>query len=223
MAWHGIELLRNVPTQWPREASPSADAAPACLQSCAWDRTSEVPPARFATTCDTRQRVIHVLFPLGVRLSTILTAVAFAGLAVARRDTRPLLACWLWLTTFEAAFQIASLVMDRLPLGVFSPLFFLSLAVVSLFFTRAQVRPDWRYLAAALLVIAVWMATGFHLNGHQHGMFSLHTRIPDFDATAEVMNEVAKTLWALGYFLPLVRRPWPEDECVAVSAIGTGR
>jgi hypothetical protein len=149
--------------------------------------------------------VIHVLFPLGIRLSTIVAALAFVGLAVARRDKVPLIAGWLWVTTFEAAFQIASLVMDNLPLGLFPPVFFLILAVVTLGVTRVQVRPDWRYLAAALVVLAVWMATGFHLNGHQRGLFSLHTRIPDFDATAEVMNETAKTLWALGYFLPLLR------------------
>lgn len=162
--------------------------------------------------------MIHVLFPLGVRLSSILTALAFVGLAVARRDKLPLLAGWLWLTTFEAVFQIASLIMDRLPLGLFSPIFFLSLAVVTLLFTRGRVRPDWRYLAAALVFVAVWMATGFQLNGHQHGMFSLHTRIPDFDATAELLNDAAKTLWALGFFLPLLRRTRTEDPVAAFAA-----
>ena len=160
--------------------------------------------------------MIHVLFPLGIRLSTILAALAFVGLAVARRDKLPLIAGWLWVATFEAAFQIASLIMDRLPLGLVTPIVFLTLAVVTLFSTRGKVMPDWRYLAAALVVLAVWMATGFHLNGHQHGLFSLHTRIPDFDVTAEVLNESAKTLWALGYFLPLLRRPSP-DERVAVG------
>ena len=160
--------------------------------------------------------MIHVLFPLGIRLSTILAALAFVGLAVARRDKLPLIAGWLWLTTFEAVFQVASLITDRLPLGLFSPVFFLILAVVTLYLTRGKVKPDWWYLAAALVVVAVWMATGFHLNGHQHGMFSLHTRIPHFDATAEFLNETAKTLWALGYFLPLLRRT-STDERVAVG------
>ena len=155
--------------------------------------------------------MISVLFPLGVRLSTILTALAFAGLAVARRDKLPLIAGWLWLTTFEAVFQIASLVLGRLPLGLFSPVFFLILAVVTLSLTRRKVVPDWRYLAAALAFVVVWMATGFHLNGHQHGMFSLHTRLPDFDATAEFLNDAAKTLWALGYFLPLFRRTSTDE------------
>jgi hypothetical protein len=162
--------------------------------------------------------VIHVLFPLGVRLSTILTALAFVGLAIARRNTLPLIAGWLWLVTFEAVFQIASLILVKLPLGLFSPIFFLTLAVVTLWVTRGKVRPDWRYLTAAVVVVVVWMATGFHLNGHQHGMFSLHTRIPNFDATAEVMNETAKTLWALAYFLPLVRRTSTDEPACGLTS-----
>ena len=150
--------------------------------------------------------MFEVLFPLGIRVSTVVTALAFVGLAVALRDKLPLIAGVLWVTTFEAAFQIASLIMGNLPLGYATPVIFLILAVVTLFFTRGRVKPDWRYLAASLVVLVVWMAMGFHLNGHQHGLFSLHTRIPDFDVPAEVMNVTAKTLWALGWFLPLLRR-----------------
>jgi hypothetical protein len=149
--------------------------------------------------------VIHVLFPLGIRLSTILAASAFAGLAVARRDTLPLIAGWLWVTTFEAVFQIASLIMNRLPLGLFPAVFFLVVAAITLPLVGRKVTPDWRFIAAALLVLVVWMATGFHLNGHQHGLFSLHTRVPHIDPMAEFFNEAAKTLWALAYFLPLLQ------------------
>jgi hypothetical protein len=165
--------------------------------------------------------VIQVLFPLGVRLSTILTGVAFTGLAVVRRDRLPLIAGWLWLVTFEAVFQIASLVMGDLPLGYFSPVFFLVLAAVTLCLSRRKVTPDWRYLAAALGVVVLWMATGFHLNGHQHGMFSLHTRIHDFDATAEGLNVVAKTLWALAYFMPVLRRTRENESATVVAADAT--
>jgi hypothetical protein len=155
--------------------------------------------------------VIHVLFPLGIRLSTILMAVAFVVLAVVRRDKLPLIAGWLWVTTFEAAFQISSLIMGRLPLGLFTPVFFLALAAVTLALTRGKVKPDWRYLGASLVVLGVWMATGFHLNGHQHGLFSLHTRIPNLDAMAEILNVTAKTLWGLGFFLPLLRRTTTDE------------
>ena len=166
--------------------------------------------------------MFEVLFPLGIRVSTIVTALAFVGLAAARRDKGPLIAGVLWVTTFEATFQIASLIMGKLPLGYATPIIFLILAVVTLFLTRGTVKPDWRYLVASLVVLVIWMATGFHLNGHQHGLFSLHTRIPDFDVTAEVMNVTAKTLWALGWFLPLLRRT-RTDESGAVSAADAGR
>lgn len=159
--------------------------------------------------------MIHVLFPLGIRLSTIVAILAFAGLAVARRDTLPLIAAWLWVTTFEAVFQIASLIMDRLPLGLFPPIVFLSVAAVTLPLVGRKVKPDWRFLAAALLVIAVWMATGFHLNGHQHGLFSLHTRIPHVDVAAEFFNVAAKTLWALAYFMPLLHRTSSTGAAIA--------
>ena len=165
--------------------------------------------------------VIHVFFPLGIRLSTILMALAFVCLAVVRRDTLPLLAAWLWVTTFEAAFQIASLIMHRLPLGYFTPVFFIVLAGVTLYLTRGKLRPDRRFIVASLGVLVVWMATGFHLNGHQHGLFSLHTRIPNFDVTAEILNVSAKTLWALAYFLPLLRQTGPDKRVGAVAAGAT--
>jgi hypothetical protein len=162
--------------------------------------------------------VIQVLFPLGIRLSTILMALAFVWLAVARRDRRPLIAGWLWLVTFEAVFQIASLIMDNLPLGPITPVISFVLAAVTLALTRGKVKPDWRYLAASGAVLVVWMALGLHLNGHQHGLFSLHTRISDFDTTAEVLNEAAKTLWALGYFLPLLRRTGTKERGAVLAA-----
>lgn len=148
-----------------------------------------------------------VLFPLGVRLSTWLTVGAFAVIAVRRRDREPLLAAAAWIMGFEAVFQIASIALDRLPLGLPGPLFFVAVGVVTVMLAqRAGVRPDRRLIAVALLLMLVWVATGFHLNGHQHGMFSLHTRIADFDPLAELLNEASKTLWALAYLLPLWRR-----------------
>src|SRR5262249_25874916 len=111
-----------------------------------------------------------------------------------------------------AAFQIASLIMYKLPLGLFAPIFFIVLAAVTLILTKGKPRPDWRYLVASGVVLVIWMALGLHLNGHQHGLFSLHTRISDFDVTAEILNEAAKTLWALGYFLPLLRRTGTSER-----------
>jgi hypothetical protein len=151
-----------------------------------------------------------ILFPLGVRFSTWLTAVVFVFLAIANRDRRFLLAGIAWLTGFEAAFQVASLTLGRLPLGLPGPIFFIifGLTVVA-FVTRSGVRPDLSLLFLAFAFFAAWVATGFHLNGHQHGMFSLHTRIAGFDPTAELLNDVSKTLWAAAYLVPLLRRQTP--------------
>jgi hypothetical protein len=150
--------------------------------------------------------MVHVLFPLGVRLSTWLAIMAFAALATARHDRRPLLAAVAWLVSFEAVFQVGSLAVGVLPLGYFPPVFFLGIAVVTLpWLTRQGIRPDWRILAAAALVLAIWTGIGLPINGHLHGLFSLHTRITNFNPTAEFLNETAKTLWALAFLMPLWR------------------
>ena len=75
--------------------------------------------------------------------------------------------------------------------------------------------------AFALVVLVVWMAMGLHLNGHQHGLFSLHTRIPHLDVVAEILNVTAKTLWGLGYFLPLLRQTSRDERVVTVAADAT--
>ena len=56
--------------------------------------------------------------------------------------------------------------------------------------------PSWPLLAGAAIVWIVWVATGFHVNGHS---------MVDFSVPAEVWNELSKMLWAAAYFLPLVR------------------
>ncbi|HEY2354369.1 MAG TPA: hypothetical protein VGH79_05660 [Gaiellaceae bacterium] len=160
----------------------------------------------------------QIVFPIGVRLSTLVAAAAFVALAAVRRDKTPLIAGWVWLVTFEAAFQIVSVVLDRLPLGPANPVFWLSVAAVTVFSTRRRVRPDVRFLAAAALVGAIWVATGFHLNANEpgHGLFTFHEHILGFDWRAEVLNELAKMLWAAAYFLPLAR-PLPQSTPEAES------
>jgi hypothetical protein len=126
--------------------------------------------------------------------------------AAVRRDRSALLAGFAWLAGFEAAFQIASLFLNRLPLGLPSPIFFIALGSATLLLAqRKGVRVHYGFLAVGVLFMIVWIASGFHLNGHQHGMFSLHTRIADFDPTAEFLNEASKTAWALAYLWPLLR------------------
>jgi len=138
-----------------------------------------------------------VLFPLGVRLSTWLVATAFIGLAVWRRDWRPILAAWAWMTSWEAVFQTASIGFDRLPVGIDGPIFYIVLAVATVpVLVRYNIRPDWRVMGLAVAVFVVWVATGFHVNGHT---------MAGFDPAAEVLNEAAKTLWAVAFLLPLLR------------------
>src|SRR5262249_9579006 len=61
---------------------------------------------------------------------------------------------------------------------------------------RHGARPSLPLLAAALAVWVVWIATGFHVNGHT---------MVGFDPAAEALNEGTKTLWALAYLAPLMR------------------
>ena len=148
-----------------------------------------------------------VLFPFGVRLSTWLAILAFAGLAIARKDWRPLLAGWAWITGWEATFQVFSLAFGRLPVGPDGPIFYIILGCVTVpFAARHGARPSLPILACAVGLLVLWLATGFHVNGH--------TTI-GFDPTAEALNEAAKTLWAVAYLWPLVkreRRPHPKGD-----------
>ena len=149
-----------------------------------------------------------LLFPLGVRLSTWLLLLCFVALGVRRRDQRALLAAAAWLSGFEALFEIGHLAVGaaaigRGGVGLF-PIIVCSASVVWL--TRHGVRPDWGLLAAAVAILAVWIALGLHANGHQQGIFSLTTSLKGFDPWDEALNEASKTLWALAYLVPFVRR-----------------
>jgi hypothetical protein len=172
------------------------------------------------------RRVSAILFPLGVRLSTWLAFSAFVVLAVYRRDRQPLLAAAAWLVSFEALFQIASICVGVLPLGLFPPVFFLTLAALTLPWLNLQgVRPDWRILCVAVVALVVWTAIGLPINGHRHGLFSFHEQsLAGFDPTAEVLNELAKTLWAVAFFVPLLswapRLRRPQRGVSAIRSVG---
>jgi hypothetical protein len=142
-----------------------------------------------------------ILFPLGgVRLSTAVTFAVFVTLAIARADRRPLLAAFAWLLGFEAAFQATALVVGHpFPLGRSESVFFLVLGTIVVVWTRRRgTRVYWPPLVAAGVLWVIWVATGFHTNFHT-------THPAAFDPFAEVLNEVAKTLWAIAYLVPLLR------------------
>lgn len=139
-----------------------------------------------------------ILFPFGVRLSTEITCDVFLALAIRRRDWKPLLAAWTWLWGFEAAYD-ASVLAFRHPTAGERPLpaFYLILGVATVVWMtfRIRVRPALWPLVGAAAVWIVWASIGFPVNTHDA------TAIHPF---AEVLNEAAKSLWALAYLIPLL-------------------
>jgi hypothetical protein len=147
-----------------------------------------------------------ILFPTGnTRLSTIVAFAAFIALAIMRRSSLPIVGCLAWLFGFEAAFNATVLALGR-PAALdtihFVPYLLIGI-VLPFWLARRGVRPVWSLLAAAVVVWAIWMATGFHANGHA---------MTDFDPLAEALNEGAKTLWAAAYFLPLWKATEPAPS-----------
>jgi hypothetical protein len=139
-----------------------------------------------------------VLFPVGVRLSTWLALAAFPLLALLRRDGRALGAAAAWFFGFEGAYQATALVTGNgLPaLGVAAPILVVVGAVAVAIASRARILPAWRVMTVVAAVWIAWVAIGFPANA---------ATLAGFNPMAEVLNEAAKTLWALAYLWPLVR------------------
>lgn len=137
-----------------------------------------------------------ILFPFGVRTSSWLCVAAFVFLAIRRRDVAPLYAGWVWLFSFEAAFDITMMALGRKPvLGGLHIYAVWGIASFALF-TWKGVRPAASWAASAVVMWAVWLAVGFPVN--------LHT-MAGFNPSAEALNEAAKALWALAYLWPFLR------------------
>jgi|SRR5579862_533699 len=147
------------------------------------------------------------MFLLEMRTSTIVVLILFIALGVLR-DRRFFAAALAWLFGWEAAFQFASsmriLVLHGwhphpwwTPVVVFGVegLGFACVIVAGVYF---GIRPSWPLMLASGVCWAIWLATGFHINGHT---------MVDFSPTAEALNEAAKTLWAFAYLVPLIRMP----------------
>lgn len=137
-----------------------------------------------------------ILFPLGVRLSTWLAATAFLGLAAYRRDFRPFLAAVAWIWGFEVVFEMTSIASGHHHASVAARLGYILVGVPIVVCVTAWVRPDRWLLAAAATCFVVWVATGFHVNGHTTA---------SLDPISEGLNEAAKTLLAVAYLVPLWR------------------
>jgi len=140
-----------------------------------------------------------ILFPFGIRLSTLLAVAAFLALAALRRDRAPLLAGWVWICGFEAVFQATSLTLGHpLPTGRAGPVFFVILGAITVpWFTRHGARPSLPLVALFAVIWTVWVVIGFPVNQHT---------MTGFDPLAEALNEAAKTTLGLAYLLPLRAR-----------------
>jgi hypothetical protein len=106
-----------------------------------------------------------------------------------------------WLVGFEAAWLITLVALGRQGRLIEHPLLIGLLVVGSLavwYARRRGLSVNLPLAAAASVVWLVWLGTGFHFNEH--------TTV-GLNVTDEVLNETAKTLWALAYFVPLLRKP----------------
>lgn len=139
-----------------------------------------------------------ILFPLGVRLSTWLALLAFVAVAAWRSERAPIVAAIAWLAGFEAAYQLAAMLIHTPhPVPVVGPVsisLLVGMPTIAAAMTMLGARPHPLLLAGASLVFAAWIVAGFHVN----------TDIHSIDAAGEVFNETAKTLWAAAYLMPLL-------------------
>jgi hypothetical protein len=149
--------------------------------------------------------IASVLFPLGVRLSTWATIAVFLAVAGTRRETKPLLACWAWLWGFEAAYDLASIAFRPWSQGFLpeASLYAILGLTTIVWMTNHGVRPSLPLLGAALGLMVLWIALGFHQNFHSAKVIAPGT---------EALNEATKTMWALAYLWPFLRRPRPASE-----------
>ena len=134
-----------------------------------------------------------------MRLSTALLFFAFLFVGFLRRDFKSaILAGMTWLLGWEIAWQFTNTLHTNRTLGWNVFLFLVSAGIV-LLFQRFAVRPSMPWIGLSLAIGAVWVATGFHVNGFDH--------LAHFNALGEALNEGAKTAWGLAYLIPLIRLP----------------
>lgn len=161
---------------------------------------------------------MHIpLFWAGARLSSWVMLALFANLALYRRRWRPLLAAFVWLAGFEAAWQATVYLTYRYAgpswAGIPRSAVTLLVGVAAVYIARRRgLKPNAMLMLAVAVVWLVWLATGFHSNNHT---------LVRLNVTGEALNEAAKTLWALAYFVPLLHRPrrmirsWPAVRQLA--------
>lgn len=143
-----------------------------------------------------------ILFPLGVRLSTWIVLAVFLSLGL--RDRRYWIAAAAWMVGFELAWQatLTGRIIDRggfHPDAWWKPAFvfgaYALAAAFVLMAARHGANPSLLLMGVVAGLWMFWVATGFHSNSHT---------TPHLDVSAEIMNEMVKTLWATAYLVPLL-------------------
>lgn len=134
-----------------------------------------------------------------MRLSTTLLLLGFLFVGFLRRDFKAaMLAAVTWLLGWEIAWQFTTELHTSRTLG-WNALVLVGWASIVVALQHWTVRPSLPLIVLSLLIGAVWVATGFHVNDHEH--------LAGFDSLGEALNEGAKTAWGLAYLAPLIRLP----------------
>ena len=150
---------------------------------------------------------MSLVWTYGFRNTTLLTALVFVVIGLARRRPVALLALFAWMTGFEAAWQWTYLAMLKLnphmwvwvPDGWrYAPIALAIAGPALIVLTRlAGLRADRRWVIATAVLWILWVLEGLHAN---------YPGRP-FDVFSEVVNVCVKTSWALCYLVPLATAP----------------
>jgi hypothetical protein len=149
----------------------------------------------------------HIFFPGGVRLSTWIVLLIFLVLTAWRADYRPFVAALAWLWGFEAAYQITCITTGNGSPASSAPILIAAGIISVVVACFCGVYPSWPIVVVVAVVWIVWVAMGLPASLPSH-----------FNATAEVLNELAKTLWAVAYLIPLLLS---SDHDAASLTVGT--
>ena len=142
--------------------------------------------------------------PIGsIRTSTLISAVVlFLAIVIARRDPlRGVVAVVAWTALFEIVYQAVGIVGFHWAVGNWiwetgALAGWLILASV------LGISPDWRVMILFIVLMAVWIATGYHYN--------VAGQISPINVRDELLNEASKSALALAYLIGALRRSATE-------------
>jgi hypothetical protein len=140
-----------------------------------------------------------------IRISTIVTALAIGAIVLWRRRSLllALIAVMAWASSYEIAFNAIGAVVHGWS-ATYAAWLAAALAGWIMVAWYRHVRPH-RWLAlAAVMVVAVWIATGFEANSLS---LSGAGYTASFSPLAELFNETSKTLLGAAFLVGALRAP----------------